>query len=80
MCQVKQKSVTRVLHLIRPHLKYCVQLWDPQHMYMDLLESVQGRATKMLRGLKHPSYEDRLRLRVLQPTEEKAGGLQLADL
>jgi len=28
---------------------------------MELLERVQGRATKMIRGLQHLSYEERLR-------------------
>lgn len=46
---------------MRPHLKFYVQLWDPQHTYMDLLERVQERPTKMLRGLMHLSHEDRLR-------------------
>ncbi|GAB0181321.1 mitochondrial enolase superfamily member 1 [Grus japonensis] len=48
--------------LMRPHLQYCIQLWSLQHKKdMELLERVQRRAMKMLRGLEQLSYEDRLR-------------------
>ena len=46
----------------RPHLAYCTQMVSPQYRReVDLLEHIQRRATKMIQGMKHLSYEDMLR-------------------
>ncbi|PKU32837.1 hypothetical protein llap_16859 [Limosa lapponica baueri] len=59
--------------LVRPQLEYCHQLWGPQHKGMDLLQQVQRRARKMIRGLA-ACLRRSASVRVVQPGEEKALG------
>jgi len=48
--------------LVSPHLECCVQYWPPQYKRdTDILESIQQRATNLIKGLGHLSYEERLR-------------------
>ena len=48
--------------LVRPLLEYCVQVWSPyKKNYIELLEGVQRRATRMIPRLRKMTYEERLK-------------------
>ena len=48
--------------MVRPHLEYANMVWSPQtKKYIELIENVQRRATKMIPGFSDLSYPDRLK-------------------
>ena len=57
---------------IRPHLEYCVQVWNPS-LARDIacLESIQHRAAKIVAGFRNKPYNERLHLFGLTTLEKR---------
>ena len=60
----KEKSLIIPLYraIVIPHLEYCIQAWNPHlRKDVDMLETIQRRATKLMPGLRDLTYEELLK-------------------
>ena len=67
--------------LVRPHVEYCVSAWSP-HYAKDkhLLERIQHRFTKLIPGIRHLPYADRLSKLNLWTFEERRNRADLIEV
>lgn len=80
-CLNKNMFLNLYKGLVRPLLEYCVQAWSPyKRKYIDLLEGVQRRATRLVPELRRLVYDRRLKQWRHLTYEERIKELNLPKL
>ena len=80
-CLNKNMFLNLYKGLVRPLLEYCVQAWSPyKRKYIDLLEGVQRRATRLVPELRRLVYDRRLKQWRHLTYEERIKELKLPKL
>ena len=66
--------------LMKPQIEHCVQVWGAQRRNdVELSERVQRRAMRMIQGLEHVTYKDRLKeLGLFSPEKRRLQGDPIA--
>uniref|UniRef100_A0A8C3DF90 non-specific serine/threonine protein kinase n=1 Tax=Corvus moneduloides TaxID=1196302 RepID=A0A8C3DF90_CORMO len=81
--EIRNRRTDAAIHiqaaLVRSPLECCVQLWAPQFRRdVEVLDCVQGRARKLVKGVEHKSCEEQLReLGVFSLEKRRLGGTLL---
>ena len=79
----KDKEILLCLYksLVRPLLEYCTPVWSPHYIQdKSLIERVQHRFTRMIRGMRHQSYEYRLEMLGIWSLEERRNRADLIEV
>jgi len=67
--------------LVRPHVEYCVSAWSPYYAKDKfLIERIQHRFTKLIPGIRHLPYADRLNKLGLWTLEERRNRSDLIEV